>query len=138
MIDYDLVNRFIGKPWVYLDNDCWSVVKEVSMLIFGVQIEDNISFSKSPEKGETANLVNEQKKLPCWIRTEEIKGGDVIVFSDRDKNPVHIGICIEDKNILHCMGGHGVKNGKTRYDSLNMVKLIYPNCEAYTYVNYGN
>ena len=135
MINYDIVNSFIGKTWVYLENDCYAVVKQASKQIFGVEIIDNISFSKKPAKGETAQLVNEQKKLPCWMKTDNPKGGDIVVFNDKKDNPVHIGIFIEDDNVLHCMGGHEVKNGKTRYDSLKIINLIYPICENYTYVN---
>ena len=138
MIDYDLVNSFIGKKWIYLENDCWAVIKQASKQIFGVEIVDNISFSDKPAKGETALIVNEQTKLPCWMKTDNPKGGDVVVFNDRKNNPVHVGIFIEAKNVLHCMGGHSVKNGKTRYDSINTIKLIYPICETYTYVDNGS
>ena len=135
MIDYALVNKFIGKPWVYLESDCWAIVKQASKQIFGVEIVDNISFSKKPGKGETALIVNEQTKLPCWIKTDNPKAGDVIVFNDRKNNPAHVGIFIEGSNILHCMGGHGIKNGKARYDTLKIINLIYPIYETYTYAN---
>ena len=135
MINYDLVNSFIGKPWVYLESDCWAIVKQASKQIFGVEIIDNISFSDKPVKGETALIVGAQKKRPCWIKTDKPKGGDVVVFNDRKNNPAHVGIMIEKNNILHCLGGPDVKNGKTRYDSINTVKLIYPICEAYTYAD---
>jgi len=135
MIDYDVVNSFIGRPWVYLENDCWSVVKQASKLIFGREIIDNISLSSRPVKGETAKFVNNQKKLCCWAKTETLRPSNVIVFNDRNNNPVHIGICLERDNVLHCLGGPGVKNGKTRYDPLKIIKLMYPIYETYAYVD---
>ena len=135
MINYDEVNKLIGKPWVYLENDCWAVVKEASLKIFGVEIIDQIEFPKLPKKGDTARLVNEQEKRPCWVKTDKIEPGNVLVFNDLRGNPMHVGICIESENILHCMGGQGVKNGRTRYDNLNVIKLLYKKYESYKYVD---
>jgi len=134
MIDYDLVNSFIGRPWKYLENDCWFVVKEASLLVFGVEIIDNISFSDKPVKGDSAVLIAEQKKRPCWVKVDKFKGGDVLIFANLAGDKCHVGICIEGDNILHCLGGHDVKNGKTRYDPLNVIKLLYRNYEAYRYL----
>jgi len=138
MIDYELVNEFIGKPWVYIENDCYSVVKKASKLIFGREIIDNIEFSASPGKGETSAIVNKQTALNCWAKVEQLRPGNVIVFSDRKNNPTHIGICIERDNVLHCLGGPGVKNGKTRYDPINTIKLMYPTHEVYAYVDHSS
>lgn len=134
MIDYDLVNSFIGKPWNHPKFDCYVLVKQVSKLVFGVEIIDNISFSGSLVKGRAQYLISKEKNRPCWVKVDKFKGGDILVFSTIGGGKCHIGICIEGDNIMHCMGGHEVKNGKTRYDPLSVIKLLYRNYEAYRYI----
>jgi cell wall-associated NlpC family hydrolase len=138
MIDYKRVNSYIGKPWVYLEFDCWALVKKASLEIFGVEINEHISFSSSPDLKSNINTFNERKESGSWLKVESPSPGDVVLFYDRKNNPIHIGLYIEKNNVLHCMGGTGVKNGKSRYDSLNMIKLIHPRYEFYKYANNGS
>ena len=50
MIDYSIINDFVGTPWVYKENDCWVVVKKASAAIFGRSIVDQIKFPDRSEK----------------------------------------------------------------------------------------
>ena len=135
MINYQAVNEFIGKSWVYIENDCWAVVKQASKLVFNREIVDFITFPKSSSNCDTGQIIEGQKTRKEWEPVDSLSPGDIIVFNDRQGRAVHIGIHIEKNNVLHCLGGERVKNGKTRYDQLNVIKLIYPTCKFYRYAD---
>jgi cell wall-associated NlpC family hydrolase len=134
MIDYNIVNSFIGRPWVYLEFDCYSLVKEASKKIFDVEIKDSISFPKTSNDALTTELFNTHKEQQQWQKVNVLSPGDVILFFNRRRNPVHIGLFIEHGNVLHCLGGEGVRNGKARYDSISTILTLYPTFESYRYI----
>ena len=134
MINYDVVNRFIGKEWIYLKFDCYALVKQASKEIFGVEIKDQISFSEEPDLLFNANTFNEQKTKPCWSRVDEPSAGVVAMFYDVNKSPSHIGLMIDKSNVLHCLGGLSIRNGKCRYDEISLISRIYKSIEYYKYV----
>jgi len=134
MIDYDLVNSFIGKPWVYLKFDCYALIKQASKEVFGVDIREHISFSKEPDVLANIDTFNEQKTKPCWVKVTIPSSGDIALFYDRKKNPVHVGLMIDSFNVLHCFGGLHIKNGKCRYDLISIVSRLYGKIEYYKYI----
>lgn len=138
MIDYKTVNSFVGRPWVYLEFDCWALVKDASKKLFNIEINDKVSFSDKPDPAHNTEEFNRHKNDAKWSKVNDTQPGDVILFFNRSGNPVHVGIYIEKGNVLHCHGGAGVKNGKARYDSLNLIKSIYPKHETYRYANNSN
>lgn len=138
MIDYEIVNSFVGKPWIYKENDCWATIKKASLAIFGVEINDIVSLPDDPDDDVTTSIIEEHKEYPCWEQTNKPQGGDVVIMFDRSGDPVHCGLYIEKGNILHCLGSATMKNGKTRYDHISVIKSLYPKFEAYRYVDHDS
>lgn len=134
MIDYKKVNSFIGKPWVYIENDCWAVVKQASKAIFGVEILEIVDIPDCPNDICTQLAIADQIKKSRWVRRDSPVGGEVVVMYSATGQPVHVGLYVENGNILHCFGGENVKNGKARYDHISVIKLLYPRLEFYLYV----
>lgn len=135
MIDYDLVNSFVGKPWVYKEHDCWTVLKQASKELFDIEINDVVDLPDFEDNQATSELIKQHSEYPFWEQVENPKSGDMIVFYDRSDHPIHVGLYIEKWNILHCMGSQSMKNGRTRYDHITVLKLLYKKFETYRYVD---
>lgn len=135
MIDYDIVNSFIGKEWIYKENDCWTTIKAASKAIFGIEINDIVILPDVSSEEATTNIIKEHREYPCWQKVDDPRGGDMILMFDRSGEPVHVGLYIEKGNVLHCLGSQSMKNGRTRYDHITVLKSLYPKFEAYRYVD---
>lgn len=130
-MNIEAVNDFIGADWVYKDNDCWTVVRKASYKVFGVNIHEiEIPEQSNPEIN--TELFERNTIKSEWIKREKPLPGMVAIFINRRNRPIHIGLCITKKDILHCFGT--VKNpGKTVLDSLSMLNKVYPKIEYYEY-----
>lgn len=135
MIDYEALNKYIGKPWVYIEHDCYAVVKQAAKEFFDINIVDLVELPSRPNDAKTAETILEQTEKRQWNKVVEPQGGDVVVLFNRQMVPVHVGLYIEKSNVLHCFGGENMKNGRTRYDHLTVLELIYPYSEFYRYEN---
>ncbi len=135
MIDYDVVNSFIGREWVYKEFDCWELLKQASRELFDIDIKDVVELPSFEDTQATSEVIKQHREYPCWEKVDDPRGGDMILLFDRSGEPVHVGLYIMQGNILHCMGSQTMKNGRTRYDHVSVIKLIYPKFEAFRYAD---
>lgn len=130
-MNYNAVNQFIGTPWVYAENDCWAVVRKASLAVFGVEIHEIEIPDKSDVKANTA-LFSAHSHRKEWAHIDNPCPGCVALFKNLRGNPVHIGIYIEDGNILHCPGSPKIP-GATIYEHIDTLSARYPVIEFYEY-----
>ena len=106
MID---VRDLIGKPYGThgrgpVTYDCYGLAIEVCKR-FGKELPDAFYESTSPEIN--GNLIGRAKPLlNASCIDEPVPGAVVVVMTG--SNPVHIGVCLNSKDFIHC-GKYGVK-----------------------------
>ena len=131
-MNIDAINSFIGSDWVYKENDCWSVFRDASNAVFGVEIHE-LEIPETSNPGANSHLFESNSHNPEWEFTESPKPGCAVLFKNIRGHPVHIGLYITDGNVLHCEGGPK-RPGRTSYDSLNELKKVYQRIEFYEYL----
>jgi hypothetical protein len=127
MIDYDIVNNFVGKRWVYIENDCWSVFREASAAIFGRPVVP-VKIPPVSCVKKNAELFEHYFNNDLWPIVNSPRPGDAVLFKSRKGYTVHIGLYIEKGNILHCMGTPTIA-GQTMYEQLSTVLARYKTVE---------
>lgn len=133
MINFNLINSYIGEPWVYAVNDCWAVFRKASKEIFGVEITE-IAIPKESDYKKNMNLFEMHSSGKDWRQIDEPEGGAAVMFYDKRGRPVHIGIYCEGGNVLHCHGSKRLK-GATTYENLKDLKKRYKKIEFFKYAN---
>lgn len=129
------LSDFLGKDWVYIENDCWSVVRKVAQSVYNKEYPMfDLPAISTPEVNQALFLQN--SFLEQWRETDG-KPGDVVLFFDRRELPFHCGICVDNgRSVLHCYGTPK-KPGKTVIEQLRkMNKFIYKSHKIYAY--HGN
>lgn len=126
------VNQFIGQDWVYLDNDCWSVFCRASIAVFGVKIHE-LEIPKESSLSQNRRLFEENSTGKEWQKIDKPEPGCAVLFKNRLGKPIHIGLYIQKGNILHCPGMMK-KPGRTVYEHINLLKMIYKHIEFYAYI----
>ena len=133
MINYDAVNSFIGKDWVYLENDCWELVRRASSRVFGLEIP-LIPLPEVYSEARSSLIFMRRSSGAEWEKMEAPEPGCIVLFysGPLDKlRPSHIGLYIEHGNILHCDG----LGRKTTYDELkSIIGSKYKKAEFFKYV----
>jgi hypothetical protein len=131
-MNIELVNDFIGKDWIYKENDCWAVVRKAALAVFEIHIHEiKIPDVSDLKKNET--LFDQNSKKNEWSRVLSPAPSRVALFRDRRGRAVHIGLCISAKDILHCVGTPE-RPGTTKLDQVNVLKSIYGSIEYYEYI----
>jgi len=130
MINYDAVNSFIGREWEYMTNDCFAVFKKASKLIFGRDIK-SIDLPGTSSIKESIKIFENELSGQYWNRVFSPAPGDAVFFFDKNDHPFHIGLYIENGNVLHCPGSN--KNPqKTTYENLRLInRFVYRRFEYY-------
>ena len=131
-MNYVAVNELIGSPWVYIENDCYAVVKRGLKTIFGIDVPniDLPSVSSPTINSEIFSLCANSRD---WNKIESPAPGSVVMFYNRHGRPFHCGLYIEKGMVLHCWGSPKVQ-GSTVYEKLkNMNKALYAKHEFYAY-----
>lgn len=128
-IDYDLLNTYIGKKWVYIDNDCFSVAAEISFLVFG----NPMTAVSLPDVSTIRNndaLYRAYFGGDSWGEVECIEPGDIALFKSARGTVVHMGIHIDRGEIVHCCGSDTVP-GSTVMEPLRQLTARYAAVEFY-------
>lgn len=122
MINYEALNNFIGEPWIYKENDCWTLFVDASKNVLNRVIEE-INIPTRFSYRESVKLFEKHKATKNWQKIETPKTGCAVLFL-RNKHAVHIGLYIEKGNIIHC-------DGSTKYEHINNLKHFYDGIEFY-------
>lgn len=136
LINYDTLTSFIGEPWVYQKNDCWSVFKRAAKSLFGIAVED-VKIPVSEDLSQTIAIFEEGAKSSQWRRMSALEPGCAVLFRNRRGHAIHIGLHIEKGNVLHCSGSRCQK-GSTMYENIDDIMRKYGSCEYYEYSNNSN
>lgn len=129
----DYINSLIGSPWVYIENDCFAVVRKALKGAFGIDVP-YIPLPDVSSADDNARLFDEHSRRDEWAEVIEPLPGDVVLFY-RKGIPNHIGLYIGNWDCLHCFGCP--KNpGVTVVENLRkMNKILYPAHKFFRYEN---
>ena len=135
-MNYDTINSFIGKPWVYGSNDCWAVFRKASKAIFNIDVNE-VEIPESPDQEKNKSLFMDEVSRPYWVLTDNPTAGCAAFFYDKSGNIVHIGLYLGNGNILHCYG-IPEKGGSTKIDKEKVLARAYSKIEYYEYIPNNN
>lgn len=128
MKDY---SKYIGMPWVYIENDCIAVVRQVLREQFGV----NVPVIDLPTKRSATAVMRAfaaEKERDYW-KPCELKEGAVVLFFDRHDKASHVGLFVGRGNVLHCCGSPS-NPGQTMIQPLSfLLQTSFKRFELYEY-----
>lgn len=132
-MNYEKLQNLIGIPWVYKETDCWGIFKTGCSELFGVDVYD-LSLPAISDTNENIKIFEEELKPPAWIKVDKCHSGCAVVFFDLSDRPIHVGLAIDDKSVLHSMGATGM-NTSSRLDKIKVIlkHRFYSRCEFYDY-----
>lgn len=130
MINYDAINQFIGSDWKYIENDCFAVFRKASKAAFNRDIPA-VDLPEISNLKCNAQIFSEAMTGDRWERVTTPQAGDAVFFYNADDLPVHIGLYVENGDVLHCPGTIK-KPLKTIYENLReMNRFVYRRFEYY-------
>jgi len=111
-----MYEKYVGVKWLKggcsleTGADCWGIVVIVMYDLFGIEIKDHKgSMDEGLKLHET--ITQESKK---YKKINEPKSGAIVIMYNRNIAE-HIGICLDERNVLHSI--------KTS-SSINNVKVL--------------
>lgn len=110
-------NKYIGKPWVQGEYDCWGLVKDVYANEFGIEAIGTVT--KPYNLRDTIELFSLNSNWYAnWQKVENPQDGDAVLMR-QGKNPCHVGVwCeIDGGGVLHNIEKAGVV-----FQDLNAIK----------------
>jgi len=131
-MNIDAINAMVGTDWVYGVNDCWAVFRKASRDVFGVDVP-GVEIPEQSDQALNALLFDQHAGQPQWCRVTGPEPGCAVLFRNAKGNAMHIGLYVEEGNVLHCMG-HPDRPGRTAYDNLRMLRRLFKRVEFYRYV----
>lgn len=139
MIDFGKVERFIGRPWIYAENDCWAVARKAAKEIFNKDLP-LVDLPSVSNLDKNINLFSDHASSKKWDKIDSPESGCMALFYAKINNvlsPVHVGIHIIDGNILHC-DGSPKRGGSTTYDQIKSLVGKYRKYESVEFYKYAN
>ena len=132
-MNYDKLKNLVGIPWIYKESDCWAIFKRGSLELFGVNIQE-VSLPEMSDTEENKRLFKTEIVPPRWLRVDKCSAGCAVLFYDKNNDPIHIALAIDDKSVLHSMGSAGV-NSSSKIDKIRLIlkHRLYSRCEYYDY-----
>jgi hypothetical protein len=132
-VNYDKLKSIIGIPWVYKETDCWAIFKRGSLELFNIDVND-LTLPSVSDTDANITIFKSELKPPKWNRIDKCHAGCAVVFCDTEGDPIHVGLAIDDKSVLHSMGAPGI-NTSSRIDKIKVIlkHKYYSRCEFYDY-----
>lgn len=97
------VGRWLGRPWVPGQSDCWSFAREVWAAEFGRRVPPlpvDPADLRACARALTAGAAN-------WLPADPPAEGDGVLMA-RGKHPCHVGVWVAPDRVLHAIEGTGV------------------------------
>lgn len=94
------VNDMIGTP--YRDLDCYALVRKVSSDLFGAELPAISDYAVDP-----AFAVRTALNGYGWVEVSEFMPGAVAVLGTTPFDARHVGICMDDGQVLHTCRKYG-------------------------------
>lgn len=130
------VSKYIGKPWVYKENDCWSVFKASAKDIFNIDVKE-VLIPSSPDFAKNISIFEENANSNDWKKIEKPISGCAVLMRNRRGHPIHIGLHVENNYVLHCDGNINTP-GQTKYENIREIKKRYSLLEYYVQNNHSS
>lgn len=86
----------------------------------------------APNLSVTISAFESGAKSREWRRIFSPVPGCAVLFRNVRGHAVHIGLYVEDGNVLHCGGGPD-RMGAAVYEQLSDIMRIFKTCEFYQY-----
>jgi len=94
------INDIIGTP--YSELDCYALVSKVSKEYFGVELPTVADYTK-----DSAPVVKSEQTKSRWIEIDGFAPGSIVVLGVFADDARHVGICLDDGNVLHTCYRYG-------------------------------
>ena len=130
-------NEFVGIPWVQggcseVGADCWGLLTLVSREVYGVVIAE---YEGSKVSGELlTTVINYEMANNRWRETYNPRPGDAVVMFDRvSGKALHVGIFVENGNILHSPDQRENGTGSSAIHPVRVLNRVFKRLEYYRY-----
>lgn len=125
-------SKYVGKKWEYKTNDCIAVVKLILFELFNIKVHE----IKLPEQSSFAYICpifEAEANSEKWVKVDKAREGVAALFYNRKDQPFHIGLCVDERSVIHCPGTPK-QPGYTQIERLkDLPPLIYKRVEFYAY-----
>ena len=123
----DFINLMVGKPWVNRADtaeevDCYGLVKLYKSMVEGIELPKATGY----KEGFAFDGIWRREAKRTWWQVGRWQNGAVVTLYDNSMNPVHIGICVGNQQVLHARGNEE-KGGKVEIHSLSVLVKAYKN-----------
>lgn len=120
MTQQEFIDKWFGVPWGDRGRsleaiDCWNLVVEYYKDVLGIELRDASQFDNI-ETGFIDEVRN-------WEEVEQSDAGLVFTCYDGD-TPLHVGICINSREVLHCAGNPKL-NGCVSIHKVRLLKKVF-------------
>ena len=111
--------EYVGIPFVNKGRnrsgcDCWGLVRLIYKEKFNTDLPDYLDYETALDSVAIEPEITKVKNQE-WIKIDRPKFGDVVLLNVTGL-PVHVGIVLLDKTMIHCITGAGTVIEK--YNSL--------------------
>lgn len=118
MTESDFIDLIVGKPWVNRADsfdacDCYGLVKLYFEHVVGYQLpviqgyKEGFRFDNLWRKGIDRG----------WRQVGRWQSGALVTFYDHNNDPVHVGVCVGNQQVLHAQGDEN-ENGAVAVNKL--------------------
>ena len=132
-MNYNNLKKLIGIPWVYKKTDCWAIFRRGSFELFDISVNE-LTLPDISNTDENIAIFKSELNPPKWNKVDKCHAGCAVVFYDSNNDPIHVGLAIDEKSVLHSMGAPGM-NTSSRLDKIKVIlkHRFYAGCEFYDY-----
>lgn len=82
MINFSIVERFIGSPWVYAKNDCWAVARKASKAIFNNDMP-LVDLPQLSNLSENISIFEGEANSNKWDKIDSPESGCMPFFTQK-------------------------------------------------------
>ncbi len=105
MTESDFISLMLGKPWVNRGDtvescDCYGLVKLYNELVQ----ERVLPTIKGYKEGFKFDSLWRKEIDSTWRQTGKWAAGSMVTFYDNSNQPVHVGVCVGNHQVLHSPG----------------------------------
>ena len=105
MTESDFITLMLGKPWVNRGDsidgaDCYGLVKLYNELVHG----KTLPVVKGYKEGFKFDSLWRKEIDSTWRQTGKWQAGCMVTFYDNAQQPVHVGVCVGNQQVLHSPG----------------------------------
>lgn len=124
MTELEFIELMLDKPWINRGDtvdgaDCYGVVKLYNEMVQGKSLPTIDGY----KKGFKFDSLWRSEIESTWRQVGSWQQGAMVTFYDNAYNPVHVGICIGNQQVLHSPGSESAP-GKVSIHKLSALLSV--------------